>query len=34
MKKFYSPVLTDVFTAIAIIAGFYAAMALIAYLAW
>jgi hypothetical protein len=34
MKKFYSPVLTDVFTAIGIIAGFYAAMALIAYMAW
>ncbi len=34
MKKFYSPVLTDVLTAIGIIAGYYAAMALIAYLAW
>ena len=34
MKKFYSPVVTDVLTAIGIIAGYYAAMALIAYLAW
>lgn len=34
MKKFYSPVLTDVFTAIGIIAGYYAIMALIAYIAW
>lgn len=34
MKKFYSPVLTDVFTAIGIIAGYYAIMAIIAYLAW
>jgi hypothetical protein len=34
MKKFFSPLLTDVFTAIGIIAGFYAAMALVAYLAW
>lgn len=34
MKKVYSPVLTDVFTAIGIIAGYYAIMALIAYIAW
>ncbi len=34
MKKFYSPVVTDVFTAIGIIAGYYAIMALIAYIAW
>ena len=34
MKKFYSPVVTDVFTAIGIIAGYYGVMALIAYLVW
>jgi len=34
MKKYYTPVITDVFTAIGIIAGFYATMALIAFLAW
>ncbi len=34
MKKFYSPVITDVFTAIGIIASYYAIMALIAYIAW
>lgn len=34
MKKFYSPVVTDVFTAIGIIAGYYGIMALIAFLAW
>ncbi len=34
MKKIYSPVLTDVITAIGIIAGYYALMALIAFLAW
>ena len=34
MKKFYSPVVTDVFTAIGIIAGYYTIMALIAFLSW
>lgn len=34
MKKFSSPVITDVFTALGIIAGYYALMAIIAYLAW
>ncbi len=34
MKKFYSPLLADVLTAIGLIACFYAAMALVAYLAW
>jgi hypothetical protein len=34
MKKIYSPVVTDVITAIGIIAGYYAIMALIAYIAW
>jgi len=34
MKKFYSPVLTDALTAVGIIAGYYAIMALIAYIAW
>jgi hypothetical protein len=34
MKKYYTPVITDVFTAIGIIAGFYAFMFLIALLAW
>jgi len=34
MKKFYSPEISDVFTAIGIIAGYYGIMALIAYIAW
>ncbi len=34
MKKIYSPVVTDVLTAIGIIAGYYALMAAIAFLAW
>mgnify|MGYP000175572253 FL=1 len=34
MKKFYSPLVEDTFAAIGIIAGYYAIMALIAYIAW
>ena len=34
MKKFYSPVLADVITAIGIITVFYTLMAVIVLLAW
>lgn len=34
MKKFYSTVIKDVFTAIGIIAGYYALMALLVIIAW
>ncbi len=34
MKKFYSPAIKDVCTAVGIIAGYYALMALIVVAAW
>lgn len=34
MKKFYSSEVTDVLTAVGIIAGYYALMAIIILLAW
>ncbi len=34
MKKFYSPAIKDVFTAVGIIAGYFALMALIVVVAW
>lgn len=34
MKKFYSTGIKDVFTAVGIIAGYYALMAVIVLLAW
>jgi hypothetical protein len=34
MKKIYTPVVADTFAAIGIIAAFYGALALIAFIAW
>jgi hypothetical protein len=34
MKKFYSSAIKDVFTAIGIVAGYYALMALVVIMAW
>jgi hypothetical protein len=34
MKKFYASGISDVFTAIGIVAGYYALMALVVIMAW